>query len=160
MKVPILFSPDHAAEMLCRLNLFNLPCCLQSLNYFETTQGPGSEAELAPESSSWLGPDPCGLFVRSAEDSLGGQLKAFSLCRDWQAWIKYHPTGLSDWWMMTYYKNVLGKWCFMITGQDQKGWAFSANPELDNSRDLDSGLCILFYFCLGKPCSGPLKDDP
>lgn len=34
------------------------------------------------------------------------------------------------------YKNVLGKWRFMIGGRDQKGRVFPAPPELDNSKDL------------------------
>lgn len=83
--------------------------------------------------------------------------EGLSLCRDWQTWIKYHPTGLSDWWMTIDYKNVLGKWRFMIGGRDQKGRVFPANPELDNSRDLDSGFC---FFRLDRPCSGPAENNP
>lgn len=45
------------------------------------------------------------------------------------------------------YKNVLGKWRFMIGGRDPKGRVFPANPELDNSRDLDSVLC--FFSLIG-----------
>ena len=45
------------------------------------------------------------------------------------------------------YKNVSGKWRFLIGRQDQKGRAFPANPELDNSRDLDSGLCVCVCVC-------------
>lgn len=56
------------------------------------------------------------------------------------------------------YKNVLGKWCFTIGRQDQKGRVFPANPELDNSRDLDSGLrcfsSLFFFFSLIMSCSG------
>lgn len=51
--------------------------------------------------------------------------------------------------MMTYHKNVLGKWRFMMGGgggrQDPKGRAFPANPELDKT-DLESELCVVFFF--------------
>ena len=148
MKVPIFLSPDCVEGTRCGFNLFNLPSCFQSHNYSETRQGPA--ALLGPPLSARRGWDHRSprTLCSVAEDSLSGQLKDFSLCCDWQTWIKYHPTGLSDWWMAMDYKNVWGKWHFMIGRQDQKGRAFPANPELDNSRDLDSGLCVCVCVCV------------
>ena len=134
---PLTVSKGRAVDLIF------LICLAASKATIILKPGKGQQCCWArPECKARLGPQILMDSLFCTEDSLGGQLEDFSLCCDWQTWIKYHPAGLSDWWMAMDYKNVSGKWRFLIGRQDQKGRAFPANPELDNSRDLDSGLCV------------------
>lgn len=153
----LILSPDYVAGMHCWFNLFNRPCCFQSHNYSGTRKA-AAAARSRPLSAvcRWDHRSPPTLCSEGRGFSRW-PAEGLSLCHDWQTWIKYHPTGLSDWWMTIDYKNVLGKWRFMIGGRDQKGRVFPANPELDNSRDLDSGFC---FFRFDRPCSGPAENNP